>query len=196
VQSQEREEKGREAFLEKFDDIQREAVAMMEEGYHEAARAGVLKGLIFLWNLREFMLAIKSGTFPNEGLFCGYCYGPIYYPPWDIDERGKRWCPHCFADQEEYSFASSIPSQVLEVHALKNMVKARAVDISGLVGFGIGLILGAIIFFRMGGWTRALACLILPLSMLVSAVPGAFIGDIVGMKVQDRAWREFVAKRT
>ena len=82
------------------------------------------------------------------------------------------------------------------MHALKNMVKARAVDISGLVGFGIGLILGAIIFFRMGGWTRALACLILPLSMLVSVVPGAFIGDIVGMKVQDRAWREFVAKRT
>lgn len=196
MENQEREEKAREPLLKGVENIREQAVAMMEEGYHEATRAGAVKSLIFLMNLREFMLALKSGTLPNEGLFCGYCYGPIYYPPWEIDERGKRWCPHCFADQERYSFASSIPSQVLEVHLLKNVVKARVVDIMGVGGFGIGLILGAIIFLRVGGWMRALACLILPLSILVGAALGAFIGDMVGMKVQDRAWREFVAKRT
>ena len=153
---------------------------------------------LFSQRLEEQILAITSGSAPNAGRFCGYCYTPI-------GERTSR-CPHCGMETSDRNPVGRIPQPIVEMLQAQRKTESRIVNGFAYLGLtlavvgGLVLVLGVPYLREHLIWaTIVYAAVLIVGGRVLAGVLGGYYGDRIAYeRARGRlreAWAEWVAER-
>jgi hypothetical protein len=147
---------------------------------------------LFSPRLDEVLDQITSGTAPNAGRFCGYCYTPL------APERTS--CPHCGRATSEYPPEPVIPDEIVWMYRELRRRERLVVHSFTYLALALTVVLTFLTAWFLPGLWKLLALLVLAicyfgLITLLAGIIGDRLGYAYARRGLERDWAEYSAAR-